>query len=186
MKWSKTIERHDLTKLIFIILFGIAFGFVEAAVVYYLRDLLNFHFNYMIPSHKILLNLGLITFISPVYHLLISKSVTAVEIAREVATIVMLIALAYLAGKNRSQRIGAFLISFACWDIMYYVFLKILTNWPSSLLTRDIFFLVPVTWIGPVITPLVASTIMLIIGIRLYLYPMTSLTFKNIFWHIKK
>jgi hypothetical protein len=52
---------------------------------------------------------------------------------------------------------------------MYYVFLKIIANWPSSLMTKDVFFLLPVTWIGPVITPLIIATAMLVIGIRLFM-----------------
>ena len=164
----------DKTKyfnLFFLILFGSAFGYVEAAVVYYLRNLINFHTNYVVTNYKVLLNLGFITFISPVHPILISNKITSVELARETATIIMLLAIAYVAGKNNKQRVGAFLISFACWDIMYYVFLKILDNWPSSLMTKDIYFLIPVTWIGPVITPLVASIVILIIGVRLYLRP---------------
>jgi hypothetical protein len=66
------------------------------------------------------------------------------------------------------------MVSFACWDLTYYVFLKILDNWPSSFFTRDVYFLIPVTWIGPVITPIVICTVMLILGIKLYLDPSTK------------
>jgi hypothetical protein len=62
-------------------------------------------------------------------------------------------------------------VSFACWDIAYYAFLKVLDNWPSSLFTRDVYFLIPVTWIGPVITPLIISTLMLVGGSWIYLRP---------------
>lgn len=148
---------------------GGAFGFVEAAVVYYLRALMNFHENYSLTRYHTILNLGFITFITPQHALLLNNRITDVEKFREAATIVILIAVAYIAGKNARERCGAFLISFACWDIMYYVFLKIIANWPSSLMTKDVFFLLPVTWIGPVITPLIIATAMLVIGIRLYL-----------------
>ena len=168
---SKPKHKFKLTNLLFLIVFGSAFGFVEAAVVYYLRDLINFHANYVISNYKVLLNLGFMTFVSPIHSLLISNLITTIEMVRETATIVMLISIAYLAGKNRLQRVGAFLVSFACWDIMYYVFLKLLDNWPSSLMTKDVYFLVPVTWIGSVITPLVISIIMLFFGIKLYVRP---------------
>jgi hypothetical protein len=148
---------------------GSAFGFVEAAVVYYLRALMRFHENYSLAHYKTILNLGFITFITPQHALLSSNRITDVEKFREVATIVILIAVAYIAGQSARQRVGAFLISFACWDIMYYVFLKIIANWPSSLMTKDVFFLLPVTWIGPVITPLIIATAMLVIGIRLFM-----------------
>jgi hypothetical protein len=162
-------RRGDVINLSFVVLTGVAFGFVEAAVVYYLRALMNFHKNYPLIHYKVLLNLGFITFISPKKSLLISSHVTHVEEAREISTIVLLIAVAYLAGKNPRQRLAAFLVSFASWDIAYYIFLKIIDNWPSSLLTKDVFFLIPVTWIGPVLTPLVIFTVLLVFGARLYL-----------------
>ncbi|HUD05300.1 MAG TPA: hypothetical protein VMR18_00050 [Candidatus Saccharimonadales bacterium] len=173
MRLDKLNSKPNFFNLIFLTTFGTAFGFVEAAVVYYLRDLMNFHANYAISNYKVLLNIGFITFVAPIHALIINNRVTSIEVVRETATIIMLISVAYIAGSNKRQRLGAFLVSFACWDIMYYVFLKILDNWPSSLLTKDIFFLIPVTLIGPVITPLIISACLLIIGSRLYLTPKT-------------
>ncbi|MGD0056098.1 MAG: hypothetical protein ABSC34_11765 [Acidimicrobiales bacterium] len=166
-------RRHDLTNLGFLIGFGAAFGYVEAAVVYYLRALMNFHRGYAIAHYKVLLNLGFITFITTRHSLLLNHRVSDAEVAREVATIVILCCVAYVAGRDTRQRLAAFLITFACWDIMYYVFLRVLDHWPSSLLTKDVFFLIPVTWIGPVLTPLIISTAMLALGVRLYLRPST-------------
>jgi hypothetical protein len=168
-------RKHSLINLGFLVVFGTAFGFVEAAVVYYLRALINFHKNFDLIHYKVLLNLGFITFISPSHSILLNNKVTAVEITREFATIVLLISVAYIAGIDLRHRAGAFLISFACWDITYYLFLKILDNWPSSLMTRDVYFLIPVTWIGPVITPLAICTVMLAIGIKLYVHPSARL-----------
>jgi hypothetical protein len=162
-------HRHDIANLTFLILAGSAFGYVEAAVVYYLRALMNFHRNYSLTHYKVLLNLGFITFVTTKQTLLPNNHITDVEKARELATILLLVSIAYIAGNNWRQRLGAFLVSFACWDIMYYVFLKILDNWPSSFMTKDVYFLLPVTWIGPVITPLVIATAMLLGGARLYL-----------------
>jgi hypothetical protein len=157
------------TNLVVLIIFATAFGFVEAAVVYYLRGLLHFHANLPLSRYKVLLNLGFITFISPQHSLLVNSRLNTTEIVREASTIIMLACVGYIAGSNLRQRLGAFLVGFACWDITYYVFLKILDNWPASLLTRDVYFLIPVTWIGPVITPLVISTLMLVGGSMLYL-----------------
>lgn len=169
-----TAGKQRFKRLIALITFGTALGYVEETVVYYLHGLLHFHVNYAITKHHTLLNLGFIMFTSPINSLQISQRISDVEIAREAATIIMLITVAYLAGTTRRQRIGAFLVGFACWDILYYVFLKILDNWPSSLFTKDVYFLIPVTWIGPVITPLVISILLLIIGVRLYLPPELS------------
>ena len=158
--------------LLFLILFGMAFAFAEAAVVYYLRHILNFQNSYNLMNYKTLLNLGFITFIRPLQPVLLSAEISRVELAREAATIVMLLSVAFLSGRNLLQRLGGFLIAFATWDIGYYVFLKILTNWPNSLSTKDIYFLIPVVWIGPVITPIVISSCLFIVGTVLYIrYP---------------
>lgn len=167
--WRQSFLGQQYRNFIALIVFGTAFGFVEAAVVYYLRDLIRVPANYNIGSYHMLLNLGFIAFVSPAHPLLISGGVAHAEVMREAATIIMLLAVSYLAGHTLRQRIGAFLISFACWDLLYYVFLKVLDNWPGSLLTQDVYFLIPVTWIGPVITPVIISTAMLLGGAWLFL-----------------
>ncbi len=163
-------SRKNLSiKLLALIIFGIAFGFVEATVVYYLRHLLNFTFNYNLQDYKTILNLGFIAFIKPLHPLLVSQTITSVEFIREAATLIMILAVAYLATNGFKKRFAAFLIIFATWDIFYYVWLKALTGWPGSFFAKDIFFLIPVPWIGPVITPLIISIVMLIVGIFSYI-----------------
>lgn len=157
------------TSLIALIVFGVAFGFVEAAVVFYLRQLIHFHQGNVITHYKVLLNLGFITFVDPTRRLLANHRVADVEVARESATIVMLVCVAYLAATTWRKRVGAFLVGFACWDLTYYLFLRIIDSWPSSLMTKDVYFLIPVTWIGPVLTPIVLSIVILALGLKLYL-----------------
>jgi hypothetical protein len=48
------------------------------------------------------------------------------------------------------------------------VFLKLLLNWPESLLTWDILFLIPVPWVGPVLAPCLLSLTM--IGLALLIF----------------
>jgi hypothetical protein len=79
----------------------------------------------------------------------------------------MLAGIGILAGRNSTERFAWFLYSFAVWDIFYYVFLKVLLNWPESLLTWDILFLIPVTWTGPVIAPVITSLTMIIFALAL-------------------
>jgi len=83
------------------------------------------------------------------------------EIFREAATLIMLVGIGIIAGRNSSERFAWFLYSFAVWDIFYYVFLKLLLNWPESFMTWDILFLIPVTWVGPVIAPVIVSITMI-------------------------
>lgn len=149
-------------------LFGVAFGFVEAAVVLYLREIGNFQGQYTFSSYHTYVNLGFMSFVSPVHTLVFNHLTSTVEVVREAATIVMLFCLAWVAGTTWRQRLGAFMVSFACWDLAYYLFLKVIDHWPQSLFTRDVFFLIPVAWIGPVLTPLVICVALLVGGARLY------------------
>ena len=132
-------------------LFGIAMGALEAIVVVYLRQIyypLGFEFPLMFLSPQML----------------------SVEWLREVATIVMLVCIGMVAGKNSLQRFAWFLYSFAIWDIFYYLWLMLLLDWPSSFFTWDILFLIPVPWIGPVLAPVICSlTMILLAGIIIHL-----------------
>jgi hypothetical protein len=122
--------------------FAIAMGFLESAVVVYLREI------YYPEGFKFPL--------AP-----IDPHVAVTELIRELATIIMLVTLGYLAGKNLAARFAWFIYSFAIWDIFYYIFLKLLLNWPESLMTDDILFLIPVTWVGPVISPIIVAISMI-------------------------
>lgn len=117
-------------------------GYMESAVVVYLR--------------KIYYPIGFKFPLIPV-----SPDIAITEFWREAATIIMLIGAGAMAGKNTVQRFAFFIYSFAIWDIFYYIFLKILLNWPDSLLTWDILFLIPFPWVGPVIAPCIISLTMI-------------------------
>jgi len=157
-------------KIIFILIFSVAFAFVEASVVYYLRIIFGIDSNF-VPStnYREVINLGFIAFLAPKSLVLPDQLITHVESLRELSTIVMLVSISLLAGKNLKTRIAAFLISFATWDLFYYVFLYALAGWPTSLFDIDVYFLDPVVWVGPVITPLVIDSILLVTGIWMFL-----------------
>jgi hypothetical protein len=87
-----------------------------------------------------------------------------IERTREIATIVILVAIAFLLEKKWRRRLAAFLWAFAVWDIFYYVTLKILINWPPSLSTVDCLFLIPCPWIAPVWVPLVTMAGFLVLS----------------------
>lgn len=125
-------------------LFGIAMAFVEAAVVIYLRE-------FYYPSGF---------FISSVQDFVkIPSRILNVEIFREIATIVMIAAVAFLAFTKTKERVVSFLWVFAIWDLFYYFFLYTFLRWPSSLTTLDVYFLIPRPWVGPVWFPLVLFSI---------------------------
>jgi hypothetical protein len=128
--------------LLVVTVFSIAMGLLESAVVIYLREIL-YPEGFGFP-------------LSPV-----QPDLMLTELLREGATILMLLGIGFLAGRNKPERFAWFLYSFAIWDIFYYVFLWLLIGWPSSLMTYDVLFLLPSTWIGPVITPLIVSLTMM-------------------------
>ncbi len=129
----------------YLIGFAIAMAYLEAVVVVYLRELL-YPEGFCFPLIPIPIRLLL------------------AELGREAATIVMLGAVAFLAGVRRWERFALFIVIFGIWDIFYYVWLKALLDWPASLLEWDILFLIPLTWIGPVIAPVLISVLMIIAG----------------------
>ncbi len=158
-----------MQKLIPLIIFGIAFAFVEAAVVVYIRSLPSGGLNFLDGDYQTIINLRAIAFIIPREVSFDIARLRSVEVIREFFTILMLGSVAYMAGQNLKQKLGAFLIAFSIWDLFYYFFLKILIDFPKTIWDIDLYFLIPVPWIGPVITPLFISTCLLIIGLVLFL-----------------
>ena len=136
--------------LLMISLFFIAFAYIEATVVVYLRAIFykdGFDFPLTIFNNDPLFGRFLLF-----------------EIFREVATLVILFTGSLLIEKDTRRRIAVFLIIFAVWDIFYYVWLKVLLDWPASIMDWDILFLIPLTWAGPVLAPLISSFTMLIMA----------------------
>jgi hypothetical protein len=153
--FSELLKTTIKTFLI-VVVFSIAFGYIEAAVVVYLRQI--FH-----PDG--------FTFPIEIFGIdALSRRILLTEIGREAATIVLIITGAWLSGHNRQQRFAYFMIIFAVWDIFYYVWLKVLLDWPASIMDWDILFLIPVTWASPVLYPvLISATLIVFASVILYL-----------------
>jgi hypothetical protein len=132
-----------------LITYAIAMAYVESAVVVYLRAL-HYPQGFAFP-------------LAP-----LPPDMVAIEIGREAATLVMLLGVAMLAGKERWERFIAFCVSFGVWDLFYYVWLWLLLRWPPSLLTWDVLFLIPVPWTGPVLAPVVVSILLVVGGLLLW------------------
>ncbi len=86
------------------------------------------------------------------------------ELARELATLVMHFTVGVLAGQTWRARFGYMAVCFGVWDICYYLFLKVMCGWPNSLLDWDILFLIPLPWWGPVIAPVSIAILMILWG----------------------
>ena len=136
--------------LISVIAFAVSMGFLESAVVVYLREIL-YPEGFDFPLSVMPVGLGL------------------TELLREAATLVMLVCIGLLAGRRFSTGFAWFLYSFAIWDIFYYVFLWLLLGWPESLMSWDVLFLIPTTWTGPVLSPVLVSFTMILLAIMILL-----------------
>ena len=128
-----------MRRTLWVALFGIAMAAVESAVVVYLRAL-----------HTGAAPLSVLQYELP-------GQLLAIEVAREAATLVMLIAVAAVASRNAWEGLLYFALAFGLWDIFYYVWLWVFIGWPPSLFTWDVLFLIPVPWLGPVLAPLIVS-----------------------------
>lgn len=151
--------------LIGLVLFGSAFGYLEAAIVCYLRLLHEPARQRVHPGRPAADLFPLLTLDQLRASGRDQQSTLAIEIGREAATLVMLAAVAVAVSRNSGQWAAAMGIAFGIWDITFYVFLKLLLDWPASLFTWDILFLIPVPWAGPVIAPVIVSAAMIAAGV---------------------
>jgi len=139
-----------LERLLIAVVFSIAFGYIESAVVVYLRAL--FHPNGF-------------TFPMEVFDATPeARRLMLTEIGREAATLVLIVTAGWLFGSLLRERIAYSLIIFAVWDIFYYVWLRVLLGWPATLLDWDILFLIPLVWAAPVLYPVLVSLVMFAFG----------------------
>lgn len=134
-------ENHYLP----LIIFAVSMGLLEAIVVVYIREL-YYPDGFRFPLKEL------------------PPRLIMIEWVREISTLLMLGSVAWLTGRNLLKRLSAFLFLFGTWDIVYYIGLKIFLNWPESLLTWDILFLIPITWVGPVLAPVLCSILMILMA----------------------
>lgn len=121
---------------------SVAFGVLEGAVVVYLRRIF---YPGAAPNASLfpLRDMG--------------SSLVLTEVAREAATLLMLLGVAMLAERRPLRRFAAFAFCFGVWDIVYYVMLRAAIGWPAGLLEWDILFLIPAPWTSPVLAPVLVS-----------------------------
>ncbi len=133
-------------KLFVVFIFGIALAYIESAVVAYLRTIYYpSGFSFPLVMHY-------------------DRNLT-IEFFREFATLLILVSSSWLLSRKFWEGFGYFLIIFGVWDIFYYVWLKVIINWPAAAADPDILFLIPMPWIGPVYSAVLISLAMIIIGI---------------------
>jgi hypothetical protein len=137
--------------------FASAFGFLEAAVVVYLRAAAG-----LLPGYRgTLADVVRLSQQSPAIGEL-PPSLLTLEVFREAATLLMLSCAALLTSVIPRARVAAFLWAFALWDMVYYAALWATIGWPHSVRDTDVLFLIPEPWFAPVWFPLVVSALVLV------------------------
>src|SRR5262245_55676509 len=126
--------------------FAVAMAWMEAATVFYLRTLIDRIEPYQPEPLPIATGLG------------------QAELVREAATLLMLWSAGRLAGSSPRSRLGYSLVAFGVWDILYYVFLRVLGPWPRSVWDWDVLFLLPLPWWGPVLAPVAIAALLIVTG----------------------
>jgi hypothetical protein len=146
-------------RLLALLVFAAAMGWLEAVVVVYIRGLLGIAHAETIPAEsEVLARMRALPWLLPT------------EQTREVATLTMIAAAGWFAADRWRARLGAFLIVFGIWDLAYYGGLYALLRWPPSLATKDLLFLIPPHpwWYQPVWVPMAIATAMVLLGFRLF------------------
>ncbi len=136
---------NEKKRWLVLVLYAIAMAWVESAAVLYLRII-----NGKIQPYQV----------NPLQGLNSPFALGPTEMIREAATLVMLITVGWLAGRNSRAQFGYFVIAFGVWDIFYYVFLRVMTGWPVTLVDWDVLFLLPLPWWGPVLAPVLISLLL--------------------------
>jgi hypothetical protein len=144
-----TDHLSERTRWAIVVGFAIAMAWVEAANVFYIRTLVD-----RIEPYQA----------DPLPREAMAGALGNVELWREAATLVMIATLGVLAGRTWRRRAGYAALAFGAWDIFYYVFLRLISGWPKTLLDWDILFLLPLPWWGPVLAPVSIALVMMLWG----------------------
>src|SRR5215813_198260 len=106
-------------RLVVTAIYAAAMGYLEAVVVIYIRGLLGMGPGEGMPAESEVMR----RFASMPWLLY-------TEQAREGATMIMIASVAWLAAPAWRARVGAFLVVFGIWDIVYYIGLYAHLRWP--------------------------------------------------------
>jgi hypothetical protein len=143
---------RNLKRWLIVVVFAAAFAWVESAAVTYLR----IHVGRIDPYQT-----------NP---LPLASDLGRIELVREMATLIMLVSIGYLAGRNLRTRTAYAALTFGVWDIFYYLFLRITVGWPRTLMDWDVLFLLPLPWWAPVIAPIAVAAIIVLTSTLIVLF----------------
>ena len=132
-----------------VFVFAFAMAYMESAVVVYLQRALDITPDSLFPLREAE-TVG---------------NLAAIEVGREFATLVMLVAVGWFLGRRWVDRLAWTSVAFGVWDIGYYLWLWVFVGWPHSPATWDVLFLIPVPWAGPVWAPVAVSVALIGFGL---------------------
>jgi hypothetical protein len=160
--------RASRVRWMLVVIFATGMAWVEAACVYYLRVMVDRIQPYQADPLPLRGILG------------------EVELVREGATLLMLAMTGMLAGRRWRARLGYAAIAFGVWDILYYVFLRLISGWPAWWFDWDILFLLPLPWWGPVLAPVCIALLMIVWGTLVTQWPdrIPSTDFTRASWSV--
>jgi len=120
-----------------LVVFGLAFGYVEGAIVTVLRTFYEPLHARLCPEQPPgdlfpLITLEELRQENPRY-----LRQLQIELGREAMTLVMLASVPWTFARNVHQWIAGFMIGFGVWDLAYYATLWGCLSWPESLLTWE-------------------------------------------------
>jgi hypothetical protein len=138
-----------LKRTMIVTTFALAMAYLESAVVVYLQRALL-----MTPAT-----------LFPLRDQTSLGGLGSIEVGREVATLVMLATIGWLAGRTSIERLAWTSLAFGIWDIAYYFWLWVFIGWPTSFGTTDLLFLLPVPWVAPVSAPILVSIALIGFGL---------------------
>ena len=151
-----------------LIAYAVAMAYLESAVVVYLNGALG----------------GRVGEIFPIKPVIEADELAAIELGRELATLVMIAAIGLLVGRTPVERLAWSSVVFGAWDIAYYGWLYVFAGWPASLATVDLLFLLPVPWAGPVWSPLAVSVALVAFGLAAAARVRAGGTIRLARWHV--
>ena len=129
---NATLQSRISPRWIVVVVYAIAMAWVESAVVYYLRTMIDRIEPYQPNPLPIVGGFGPVEW---------SANCDAWSCSSPSGC---------SPGAIGARASGTAAIAFGVWDIFYYVFLKAICGWPHSLADWDILFLLPLPWWGPV------------------------------------
>jgi hypothetical protein len=142
-----------LSYLIAIAALCIAIGYVDAVATFYVRGMLE-------VSQEGGNFAQAVTEAMP-------PRIVALEQTRQAATVLVLVAMAIVAGRNLQQQFGTAFYALGGWIVLRYAAIRTITDWPAGLADIDTVLYLPHAVYAPVWMPIVIGLGVAAIGVTL-------------------